>query len=75
MRRVGKFLIVAGVLFVLVQFFRPAIPTKPATAEVQASPAVKQILQKSCYSCHSDQRRLSWFDILCPATGWCGTTS
>jgi hypothetical protein len=67
MRLIGGFLITAGVLFVLAQFLRPAIPAKPATAEVQASPAVKQILQKSCYSCHSDERRLSWFDQIVPA--------
>jgi Haem-binding domain/Cytochrome P460 len=62
----GK-LIVAG-LFVLavLQLVRPAIPAKPATAEIQAPPDIKQILDKDCYSCHSDERRLAWFDQIVP---------
>ena len=47
------------------QLVRPGIPVKP-TAELQAPPEVKQILEKDCYSCHSDQRRLSWFDEIVP---------
>jgi hypothetical protein len=53
--------------FVLLQAVRPSIPTKPATAELQAPPLIRQILEKDCYSCHSDQRRLSWFDQVVPA--------
>jgi hypothetical protein len=67
MRRLGK-LIVAGVfVFALLQLVRPSIPVKPATAELQAPPEIKHILEKDCYSCHSDQRRLSWFDYIVPA--------
>jgi mono/diheme cytochrome c family protein len=66
MRLIWKLVIAAAVLFVVVQFVRPVIPTKPATTEVQAPPAVRQILDKSCYSCHSDERRLSWFDQIEP---------
>ncbi len=66
MRTIGKFCIAAGALFILAQFVRPVIPAKPATAEIQAPPAVKQILVKSCYSCHSDERRLAWFDQIQP---------
>jgi hypothetical protein len=59
--------IVAGmVAFAALQLFRPSIPTKPATAELQVPPAVRHILDKDCYSCHSDQRRLSWFDQIVP---------
>jgi hypothetical protein len=46
---------------------RPSIPSVPATAELQAPPEVRHILEKDCYSCHSDQRRLSWFDQIVPA--------
>lgn len=62
-----KLCIAAGALIVVAQLVRPAIPAKPATAEVQASPAVRQILNMSCYSCHSDERRLAWFDQIKPA--------
>lgn len=54
-------------VFAVLQFVRPEIPAKPSAAELQAPPAVRQILEKSCYSCHSDQRRLSWFDEIVPA--------
>lgn len=66
MKMVGR-LFVAGVLvFVLLQFIRPSIPARPATAEIEAPPQVRQILEKDCYSCHSDQRRLAWFDEVVP---------
>lgn len=54
------------VLFGILQLMRPDIPTKPATAELQAPPEVRQMLEKNCYSCHSDQRRLAWFDKIVP---------
>jgi hypothetical protein len=66
MRALGRLLVAGLVIFVLLQVVRPRIPTKPSTAELQAPAAVKQVLDKSCYSCHSDQRRLSWFDEIVP---------
>jgi mono/diheme cytochrome c family protein len=54
------------VIFVL-QLARPPIPAKPTATEVHAPPAVRQILDRDCYSCHSDQRRLAWFDQIVPA--------
>ena len=67
MRTIGK-LIVAGVfVFAVLQGVRPSIPVKPATAELQTPPDVKDILEKDCYSCHSDQLRLAWFDQIVPA--------
>jgi len=67
MRTLSKLAVAGAVVFVALQAFRPAIPVRPATAEVQAPPAVRQILDRSCYSCHSDQRRLAWFDQIVPA--------
>jgi hypothetical protein len=60
-------LIVAAVGFVALQCVHPTIPAAPATAEMQAPPEVLRILQKDCYSCHSNERRLSWFDQIEPA--------
>jgi Haem-binding domain/Cytochrome P460 len=65
-RTLSKLIVAGLVVFVLLQFVRPGIPAKPATAELQAPPAVRQVLEKSCDSCHSDQRRLSWFDNVVP---------
>lgn len=65
--RIFAWLVLACVIvFLALQLVHPAIPTRPATAEVQAPPAVRQILAKNCYSCHSDQLRLSWFDYIQP---------
>lgn len=50
----------------VIQFIRPGIPSRAAPAEIQVPPPVKQVLTKSCYSCHSDERRLSWFDQIVP---------
>jgi len=66
MKILGKLSFAGLVTFALLQLVRPGIPAKPATAEVQAPPEVKRILKKDCYSCHSDQRRLSWFDKIVP---------
>jgi mono/diheme cytochrome c family protein len=66
MRIVGGLIVVGLVLFAVLQIVRPGIPAKPATAEIEAPQEVKQVLVKSCYSCHSDERRLSWFDQIVP---------
>jgi hypothetical protein len=66
MKTFGKLLVAGVVVFAVLQVVRPGIPVKPATAELQAPPEVKHILDKNCYSCHSDQRRLSWFDQIVP---------
>jgi hypothetical protein len=67
MRTIGN-LIAAGVfVFALLQMVRPSIPVTPATAERQTPTDVQNVLEKDCYSCHSDQRRLAWFDQIVPA--------
>jgi len=57
---------VGFILFALLQCIRPGIPSQPAAAEIQAPPEVRHILETHCYACHSDQRRLSWFDQIVP---------
>ena len=66
MRIFGKLILAGVVVLVLLQAVRPAIPVTPDTVEVQAPPHVLHILQKDCYSCHSNQRRLTWFDQIVP---------
>jgi hypothetical protein len=67
MKSVGRLIIAACIIVVLLQLIRPRIPSKPATAELQAPAEVSHILKKDCYSCHSDERRLAWFDQIVPA--------
>jgi hypothetical protein len=58
---------ILAVVLLALQLVRPGITDKPASAELQVAQNVRVILDRSCYSCHSDQRRLSWFDQIVPA--------
>jgi len=66
MKLIGRLAAAAVVLFVLLQFVRPSIPSQPAIAEVNAPPEIRHILETHCYACHSDQPQLSWFDQIVP---------
>lgn len=66
MKTLIKLFVVGIVVFAALQLVRPGIPAKAATAEIQAPPAIKNILAKDCYSCHSDEKRLAWFDEIVP---------
>src|SRR5580658_2715838 len=66
MKLLAGLAVAAVVLLAALQLVRPGIPAKPATAEIDAPPAIKNILEKDCYSCHSDQPKLSWFDQIVP---------
>jgi hypothetical protein len=66
MRILGRLVIAGAVVFAILQLVRPGIPFKPATAELQAPPEIRNILEKDCYSCHSDEERLAWFDRIVP---------
>jgi hypothetical protein len=52
--------------FVAIQFIRPSLNNRPATAEIQVPDDVKQILMRSCYDCHSNESKLAWFDLPSP---------
>jgi mono/diheme cytochrome c family protein len=66
MKLFGRVVVIGLVVFGLLQLARPRIPAKTAAAEIQAPPQVRQILRNDCYSCHSDERRLAWFDQIVP---------
>lgn len=59
--------VILGVVFIGIQFIRPELSNPPVTADLQAPPEVKQILKTSCYSCHSNETKLPWFDEVAPA--------
>jgi hypothetical protein len=66
-KRLVRIVFVLAFLFLIAQIVRPSIPSQPASAEIHAPEHVRQILRKDCYSCHSDERRLAWFDEAEPA--------
>jgi hypothetical protein len=66
MRVFGKLVVAGAAAFVLLQLVRPGIPSHVPAAEVEAPPQIRHILEKNCYSCHSDEKRLAWFDQIEP---------
>jgi hypothetical protein len=54
-------------IFLGIQLIRPELKNPPVTAELQAPPAVQQVFKTSCYSCHSNETKLPWFDQVAPA--------
>jgi Cytochrome P460/Haem-binding domain len=62
----AKFAIAFVAVFAVLQFVHPGIPPHPPAAEIQVPPQIHQILQNDCYSCHSDQPHLAWFDQIEP---------
>jgi len=66
MRTLAKLAAAGLAVLALLQLVRPGIPAGPTGAELQVPPPVRQILEKDCYSCHSNQRRLAWFDQIVP---------
>jgi Haem-binding domain/Cytochrome P460 len=67
MKAISKLVVAAVIILALLQLARPSIPARPTRNELQVPPEVRRILEKDCYSCHSDQRRLAWFDQVVPA--------
>ena len=66
-KKVRIFLLICLVILIAMQFIRPPLDNAPATADLVAPPAVKAILQRACYDCHSSETRLAWFDQPAPA--------
>lgn len=74
MKLVKKIALVAVVAFVALQFFRPPkndTPPGPDDLIVRYAPPpeVKQLLEVSCYDCHSNRTRYPWYAQVQP-TGW-----
>jgi hypothetical protein len=51
------------------QFFRPMPDNPPVRADIVAPPAVKALLRRACYDCHSNETRRPWYSHVNPA-GW-----
>jgi hypothetical protein len=63
-----RVLVIIGLLiFIGIQFVRPPLSNPPVTADLQAPPEVKSVVQRACYDCHSNQTHLAWFDEPAPA--------
>lgn len=61
-------LLAAIVLFVLAQLVPVSRTNPPPQGVVDAPPAVKAILERSCYDCHSRETRWPWYAHVAPAS-------
>ncbi|KAA0991987.1 heme-binding domain-containing protein [Dyadobacter aurulentus] len=56
------------VIFVGLQIISPSIENPPVTSEIVVPVEVKQILERACYDCHSNESKVEWFDKIAPAS-------
>jgi len=64
--RTLKVMVAIGVAFAILQAVRPSLDTPLPSSEFSGPERVAAIFRKSCYDCHSNQTKLSWFDYLQP---------
>jgi hypothetical protein len=80
MKTIGRvfkwILIVVGCLFVFAQFVRPARTNPPVEssqtieAYTQMTPQVRDIFERSCRDCHSNQTVWPWYTNVAPVSWW-----
>ena len=72
-KQIGIFLLI---VFVVIQFIRPernsgmAANANDITNYTKVSPEVKNILQTSCFDCHSDHTEYPWYTNIQPVGWW-----
>ncbi|MBT2622335.1 heme-binding domain-containing protein [Chryseobacterium sp. ISL-6] len=52
--------------FAGLQLFNPPLEGKPVTGTIEAPREVISILERSCFNCHSNEQKLSWYDKIAP---------
>src|SRR5439155_20340848 len=76
MKKIKKVLIALLVIFVVIQFFRPAKnkSDKPSLNDISTKynlpEDVKNILKTSCYDCHSNNTIYPWYSEVQPVGWW-----
>ncbi len=68
MRWLLRVVIAAVVILALIQLIRPARTNPQLSPELalRAPPQVAEILERSCYDCHSNQTRWPWYSNVAP---------
>ena len=75
MKPIRFILLIAGLIFVAIQFIRPSrnktglMPDTDITKVVNLPDSVQHILKKACWDCHSDNTRYPWYFNVQPV-GW-----
>lgn len=55
-------------LGIAIQFYSGNITNPPVTGKIAAPPQVSQIIERSCYACHSNETKLQWYDKVAPVS-------
>lgn len=55
-------------LLVLIQFVPVDRTNPPVEGEVPAPPEVRQVLQRACYDCHSNETNWPWYSRVAPVS-------
>jgi hypothetical protein len=59
----------AAAVFSVAQLLQGTVRDNPPTSvEIPAPPAVRRILRRSCYDCHSNETRWPWYSGVAPAS-------
>lgn len=66
MRALKVAAIAVGVLFGAAQLFRIDKTNPPVVSDEGAPPIVKEVLQRSCYACHSNETAWPWYAEVAP---------
>src|SRR6185312_2150835 len=76
MSRIKKILLAALIVFIAIQFIRPARnesrqPSPADISKIDSVPGtVQAILKPSCYDCHSNHTNYPWYSNIQPAGWW-----
>ena len=62
--------IVVVAFLVLIQFIPVDRTNPPVEADVFAPDAVKEILRKACFDCHSHETEWPWYSRVAPVSWW-----
>ncbi len=73
---IKRFLILALIALVAIQFIRPEKneggyeSLNTFITETKPTPAVSEIMEIACYDCHSNQTRYPWYAEVAPVSLW-----
>ncbi len=68
MTRAKIIFIILIAIIVGIQYVDVEISNPPVTGDIEAPMAVKTILQKSCYDCHSNETKWPWYSKIAPVS-------
>jgi hypothetical protein len=54
------------VLVVAIQFIPMDMANAPVESDIPTSPAVKVVLRRACYDCHSNETQWPWYSRIAP---------